>query len=145
MRRKRIVKSKSEVRNYILIFISWIVIASCYVAINLYGRDIRFLVLLAGALLALGLLTRNVLRNSIVQEYGSEKQYKIEMKDERNTIIREKAGSKTNEYMLYLGTVILFILIFIDVESWVIFLVGFFIFIQGILSIALYDYYASRN
>ena len=53
------------------------------------------------------------------------------MKDERNTLIREKAGSKTNEYMLYLNTVITFALGFMGVEFWMICLFGSLVLAQG--------------
>lgn len=137
-------KSNSQVRNYILVGISSGVIAGCYFVTNLYGSDIRVSILLAIALLVFGLSTNNILKLFGKESIEAKKQQKIEMKDERNTLIREKAGSKTNEYMLYLSTIIIFVLIFMDVEFWVICLVGFLNLVQGILSIILYDHYANR-
>ncbi|OEU40999.1 hypothetical protein BGV40_17575 [Methanosarcina sp. Ant1] len=138
-------KNDSQVRNYILVGISAGVIAGCYFVTNLYGRDIRVIILLAIALLTFGLSTNNILKLFVIKEsIEAKKQQKIEMNDERNTLIREKAGSKTNEYMLYLSTIIIFVLIFMDVEFWIICLVGFLTLVQGFLSIILYDYYSNR-
>jgi len=145
MRRKKMGKNDSQVRNYILVGISAGVIAGCYFVTNLYGRDIRVIILLAIALLTFGLSTNNILKLFVIKEsIEAKKQQKIEMNDERNTLIREKAGSKTNEYMLYLSTIIIFVLIFMDVEFWIICLVGFLTLVQGFLSIILYDYYSNR-
>ena len=84
------------------------------------------IILLAIALLIFGLSTNNILKLFVIKEsIEAKKQQKIEMNDERNTLIREKAWSKTNEYMLYLSTIIIFVLIFMDVEFWIICLVGF--------------------
>jgi uncharacterized membrane protein len=74
----------------------------------------------------------------------AKKQLEIEMKDERNTLIREKAGSKTNEYILYLNTFITIVLGFMSVEFKILCLFGSLILAQGILSISLYNYYANR-
>lgn len=138
-------ENNSQVRNYILVGISAGVIAGCYFVTNLYGRDIRVIILLAIALLTFGLSTNNILKLFVIKEsIEAKKQQKIEMNDERNTLIREKAGSKTNEYMLYLSTIIIFVLIFMDVEFWIICLVGFLTLVQGFLSIILYDYYSNR-
>jgi uncharacterized membrane protein len=145
MRRKKMGENNSQVRNYILVGISAGVIAGCYFVTNLYGRDIRVIILLAIALLTFGLSTNNILKLFVIKEsIEAKKQQKIEMNDERNTLIREKAGSKTNEYMLYLSTIIIFVLIFMDVEFWIICLVGFLTLVQGFLSIILYDYYSNR-
>jgi uncharacterized membrane protein len=145
MRRKKMGKNDSQVRNYILVGISAGVIAGCYFVTNLYGRDIRVIILLAIALLTFGLSTNNILKLFVIKEsIEVKKQQKIEMNDERNTLIREKAGFKTNEYMLYLSTIIIFVLIFMDVEFWIICLVGFLTLVQGFLSIILYDYYSNR-
>src|SRR5665647_1888083 len=107
MRRKKMGENNSQVRNYILVGISAGVIAGCYFVTNLYGRDIWVIILLAIALLTFGLSTNNILKLFVIKEsIEAKKQQKIEMNDERNTLIREKAGSKTNEYMLYLSTII---------------------------------------
>ena len=108
-------KINSQVKNYILVGISAGIIIGCLFAIKLYGRDIRVIIPLAIALLIFGHSVNNVLKLfAIKKSTKAEKQLEIEMKDERNTLIREKAGSKTNEYMLYLNTVIIFILGFMS-------------------------------
>ncbi|AKB36476.1 hypothetical protein MSSAC_1886 [Methanosarcina siciliae C2J] len=81
---------------------------------------------------------------AIKESIDAKKQLEIEMKDERNTLIREKAGSKTNQYMLYLNTAIILILGFKDVEFWMLGLFGFLILAQGVLSTGLYNYYDNR-
>ncbi|AKB81550.1 hypothetical protein MSBR3_0972 [Methanosarcina barkeri 3] len=139
------IKINSQVKNYILVGISAGIITGCLFAIKLYGRDIRIIIPLAIALLIFGHSVDNILKlfatkNSI----KVDKQLEIEIKDERNTLIREKAGSKTNEYMLYLNTVIVLILGFMGAEFWMLCLFGSLILAQGVLSVFLYNYYNNR-
>lgn len=61
-------KNDSQVRNYILVGISAGVIAGCYFVTNLYGRDIRVIILLAIALLTFGLSTNNILKLFVIKE-----------------------------------------------------------------------------
>lgn len=139
------IKINSQVKNYILVGISAGIIIGCLFAIKLYGRDIRVIIPLVIALLIFGHSVDNILKLFVIKESTEEKkQLEIEMKDERNTLIREKAGFKTNEYMLYLNTVIIFILGFMGAEFWVLCLFGSLIMAQGILSISLYNYYNNR-
>lgn len=92
----------------------------CLFAINSYGRDIRVIISLAIALLIFGRSIDNILKLFAIKEsIEAKKQLEIEMKDERNTLIREKVGSKTNEYVLYLNTVITIVLGFMSVEFWI--------------------------
>lgn len=139
------IKINSQVKNYILVGISAGIIVGCLFAIKLYSRDIRVIIPLVIALLIFGHSVDNILKLFVIKESTEEKkQLEIEMKDERNTLIREKAGFKTNEYMLYLNTVIIFILGFMGAEFWVLCLFGSLIMAQGILSISLYNYYNNR-
>lgn len=139
------IKINSQVKNYILVGINAGIIIGCLFAIKLYGRDIRVIIPLVIALLIFGHSVDNILKLFVIKESTEEKkQLEIEMKDERNTLIREKAGFKTNEYMLYLNTVIIFILGFMGAEFWVLCLFGSLIMAQGILSISLYNYYNNR-
>ncbi|MGB9928280.1 MAG: hypothetical protein ACPK85_07710 [Methanosarcina sp.] len=137
-------KSKNKARDYFLFWISLIVTAGSYFLSGLYGWNTPVIILLVFGLLILGFSIKNIVEAAILEEYGNKKQYQIEMKDERNTLIREKAGAKTNEYMLYLCTAILFVLIYLGVEFWVILLIGLLTTVHGILSIALYNYYANK-
>lgn len=135
----------SQVKNYILIGISAGIIVGCLFAIELYGRDTWIIISLATALLIFGSSVDNILKLFAIKESReAKKQLEIEMKDERNTLIREKAGSKTNQYMLYLNTAVILILGFKGVEFWMLCLFGLLILAQGVLSIGLYNYYDSR-
>ena len=139
------IKINSQVKNYILVGISAGIIIGCLFATKLYGRDIRVIIPLAISLLIFGHSVDNILKLFAIKDSTkAEKQLEIEMKDERNTLIREKAGSKTNEYMLYLNTVIIFILGFMGAEFWMLCLFGSLILAQGVLSICLYNYYDNR-
>lgn len=139
------IKINNQVKNYILVGISAGIITGCLFAIKLYGRDIRVIIPLALALLIFGRSVDNILKLFAIKESTEEKkQLEIEIKDERNTLIREKAGYKTNKYMLYLNTVIIFILGFIGAEFWILCLFGSLILAQGVLSISLYNYYNNR-
>lgn len=139
------IKINSQVRNYILVGISAGIIAGCLFAIKLYGRDTWVIISLAIALLIFGSSVDNILKLfSIKESIEAKKQLEIEMRDERNTLIREKAGSKTNQYMLYLNTAITLALGFMGVDFWMICLFGFLILAQGVLSIGLYNYYDNR-
>lgn len=139
------IKINNQVKNYILVGISAGIITGCLFAIKLYGRDIRVIIPLALALLIFGRSVDNILKLFAIKESTEEKkQLEIEIKDERNTLIREKAGYKTNKYMLYLNTAIIFILGFIGAEFWILCLFGSLILAQGVLSISLYNYYNNR-
>ena len=138
-------KNNSQVSDYILVGISSSVIMGCYVLTNLYGSDVRISILFATAILVLALSTNNILKLFVIKEsIKAKKLRKIEMEDERNVLIREKAVYKANEYMLFLSVIIIYVLIFMNVEFWVICLIGFLVLLQGILSIVLYDYYAKK-
>lgn len=138
-------KINSQVKNYILVGISAGIIIGCLFAIKLYGRDIRIIIPLAIALLIFGHSVDNILKLFATKSSTKvEKQLEIEIKDERNTLIREKAGSETSEYMLYLNTVIVFILGFMGAEFWMLCLFGSLILAQGVLSVFLYNYYDNR-
>lgn len=114
-------------------------------AIKLYGRDIRIIIPLAIALLIFGHSVDNILKLfATTSSTKVEKQLEIEIKDERNTLIREKAGSETSEYMLYLNTVIVFTLGFMGAEFWMLCLFGSLILAQRVLSVFLYNYYDNR-
>lgn len=139
------IQINGKVRNYILVGISAGIIVGCLFAVKLYGRDTWVIVSLTIALLMFGSSVDNILEHfSIKESIEAKKQLEIEMKDERNSFIREKAGSKTNLYMLYLNTAIALILSFMGVELWMICLFGFLILAQRILSISLYNYYDNR-
>lgn len=138
-------KINSQVKNYILVGINAGIITGCLFAIKLYGKDIGVIILLALALLIFGHSVDNILKLFATKNSTKvEKQLEIEIKDERNTLIREKAGSKTNEYMLYLNTVIVLILGFMGAEFWMLCLFGSLILAQGVLSVFLYNYYNNR-
>lgn len=142
---EKIIKINSQVKNYILVGISAGIIIGCLFAIKLYGRDIRIIIPLAIALLIFGHSVDNILKLFATKSSTKvEKQLEIEIKDERNTLIREKAGSETNEYTLYLNTVIVFILGFMGAEFWMFCLFGSLILAQGVLSVFLYNYYDNR-
>lgn len=142
---EKIIKINSQVKNYILVGISAGIIIGCLFAIKLYGRDIRIIIPLAIALLIFGHSVDNILKLFATKSSTKvEKQLEIEIKDERNTLIREKAGSETSEYMLYLNTVIVFILGFMGAEFWMLCLFGSLILAQGVLSVFLYNYYDNR-
>jgi len=139
------VKNNSQVRDYILVAVSSSVTMGCHVLTKYYGSDVRISILFAIAILVLALSTNNILKFFVIKEsIEAKKQRKIEMEDERNILIREKAVYKTNEYMLFLSVIIIYVLIFMNVEFWVICLIGFLVLVQGILSIVLYDYYAKK-
>ena len=139
------IRINGQTKNYILVGISSGIIVGCLFAIKLYGRDIRTVIPLTIALLIFGNSIDNILKHfSIKESLEAEKQLKIEMKDERNTLIREKAGSKTNEYMLYINTVITLTLGFMGTEFWMLCLFDSLILAQGILSIFFYRYYDNR-
>lgn len=138
-------KNNSQVRDYILVGISSSVIMGCYVLTKIYGSDVRISILFAIAILVFVLSTNNILKLFVINEsIEAKKQRKIEMDDERNILIREKAVYKTNEYMLFLNVIIIYVLSFMNVEFWVVCLIGFLVLVQGILSIVLYDYYAKK-
>jgi uncharacterized membrane protein YecN with MAPEG domain len=139
------VKKNSQVRDYVLVAISSSVTMGCYVLTKLYGSDVRVSILYAVAILIFVLSTNNILKLFVIDEsIEAKKQRKIEMDDERNILIREKAVYKTNEYMLFLSVIIIYVLSFMNVEFWVICLIGFLVLVQGILSIVLYEYYAKK-
>lgn len=138
-------KIKSQIRDYILVGLSTSIMMGCLVLIKLYGRNIGVIILLVAALLIFGNSTGNVLRGYALKDAAEEKKkIDIEIKDERNTFIREKAGAKTNYFMLHINSITILILAFMNAELWVVCLFGALIFVQGIISIFTYNYYVKR-
>lgn len=68
----------------------------------------------------------------------------IEMKDERNTLIRAKAGARVNSIMLYLLSIVAFVFIFLDLPLTIILVMWGLILTQGILLVTFYNYYSKR-
>lgn len=138
-------EKKSERKNNIIGGVSASIIVGSLILIKTQGSNIFFSIFLAIGIMLFGYSAGNVLKLFALKDAVEEKkQMEIDMKDERNTLIRDKAGAKTNYFMLVLNTVITLSLAFMDVEIWIMALFAVLIFAQGILSIMTYNYYAKR-
>lgn len=69
---------------------------------------------------------------------------KIEAKDERNTIIRDKAGAKTLSYLLFMILISLLVFSWLDVELDYVRLIWWIMLISGIIYFAYIYYYKKR-
>lgn len=138
-------KIKNEMKSYIIAGLSISAVTACVVLTKLYGRNIGTIILLVIFLLIFGKTADNILKGYALKDAPeAKKRAEIEQKDERNTFIREKAGARTNFIMLILNTCVIYFLIFMDAPLWVICLFGALTFLQGIIAVLTYNYYAKR-
>lgn len=138
-------KNNNQIRNYILVGLSSSIMMLCLILIKIYGNNLKLIIHLVIALMIFGNSTNNILKLFVLKDGIEEKkQMKIEQNDERNTLIRDKAGAKTNYIMLLINTAITFTLAFKDVNIWIICLFGSLIFIQGMISIFTQIYYSKK-
>lgn len=68
----------------------------------------------------------------------------IEVNDERNTIIRDKAGAKTNNLVMWLIFVVLLVFILLDVELYVTLTMAGVVLINGILNVVYINYFNKK-
>ncbi|WP_051280446.1 hypothetical protein [Anaerovorax odorimutans] len=86
--------------------------------------------------------TSEVLLKSKYPEVNEKKNR--EMRDERNMIIRQKAAEKTNYAMLLVYSFIIFTLLIMDVELYIMLLMAAAMAAHGGLSIFFYNYYEKK-
>ncbi|GEM_PF-662414 len=89
-----------------------------------------------------GLISMLLISKSKTEEIEHRKN--IEVNDERNVHIREKAGAKFNHIMVYVLTAFVLTLGFMNAEKLIIIMASALLLIQLILAIFLSDYYAKR-
>lgn len=98
--------------------------------------------------IALVILFSSILSISHVQithkkMLSEDKDYKIEVNDERNELIKEKTGNLSNIIMMYMLGIIT--VVFIVMEYYIpAIITGVILFIQPILLIAISNYYEKR-
>ncbi|WKV08571.1 DUF2178 domain-containing protein [Thermoanaerobacterium thermosaccharolyticum] len=82
---------------------------------------------------------------AVEKKYPDIKRHiEIEINDERNTIIRDKAGSKTNQIMNYLLLILTIIFNFMDVSLYVVLSMVALIITQGVLFIIFSNQYEQK-
>ena len=68
----------------------------------------------------------------------------IEVNDERNTIVRDKAGAKVNGILMIILAVITLVFVLLDVELYVSLTLAGLILLQGVLYTAYFSYFNNR-
>jgi len=130
-------------RNYILAGISAAVLVGSLVITKIYGRNVVIISLLAISLMVFGNSMSEIFKQLAIKG-TDQKELDIEEKDERNTLIREKAAAKTNYFMLTLLSLMTFILVFMNVELWIICLFASLIGAEAIILVLTNIYYSKK-
>ena len=73
-----------------------------------------------------------------------ERVKKIEVEDERNTLIRQKVGATTNHILVYIISAMLLVMSFMGESLAAVLLVSSLLVVQFILAVALTAYYSKR-
>lgn len=81
---------------------------------------------------------------SKVEDGKIRRRKNIEVNDERNVRIRDKAGAKSNHIMVYVITVFVLMLGFMNAPKLIIILAASLLVIQMVLAIFLSNYYAKK-
>lgn len=100
---------------------------------------------LGAAFFCLGL--GNFISKIIVKKIETEdiiRRKNIEVNDERNIRIREKAGAKTNQFMIYALSVLVLALGFMNAGIIIILMVSALLILQLIFSVYFSNYYSKR-
>lgn len=97
----------------------------------------------AASALSLGGLIQNIfVPKSVLQQQKQQKE--IEVNDERNIRIREKAGLVISRIMFYMIIVVLWVFVFMDVAMWIILLMTGILVVYIVMLIVLTNYYSKR-
>ena len=97
----------------------------------------------AGFALGIGSFFDEMLRSSAKRE-EIERVKKIEVEDERNTLIRQKVGATTNHILVYVISTMLLVMSFMGESLGPILLMASLLVVQFILAVALTAYYSKR-
>lgn len=97
----------------------------------------------AASALSLGGLAQNIfIPKSVLQQQKQQKE--IEVNDERNIRIREKAGLVISRIMFYMIIAVLWVFVFMDVDMWIILLMTGMLVMYIVMLIVLTNYYSKR-
>lgn len=96
----------------------------------------------ASALSLGGLIQHIFIPKSVLQQ--QKKQKRIEVNDERNIRIREKAGLVISRIMFYMIIFVLWVFVFMDVDMWIILLMTGMLVVYIVMLIVLTNYYSKR-
>ncbi len=137
-------KIKVKKNNYFLL----IILAVTYFILAKFifkGKDFIMLCFINLGSLTLFFSLRHIINSFVITKAENEdalRKKEIEMNDERNIRIREKAGSKINQLVIYLLNILIWILSFMDVNFIVILMVVFILIIEWVLFIILTKHYS---
>ena len=97
----------------------------------------------AASALSLGGLIQNIfVPKAVLKQQKQQKE--IEVNDERNIRIREKAGLVISRIMFYMIIVVLWVFVFMDVDMWIILLMTGMLVVYFVMLIVLTNYYSKR-
>lgn len=128
-----------------LILVTGIIVAAALLIAGgfLEGEVSAVLIGLGAALF--GLTVANCISFVAERKYPHLKRTKnIEVNDERNITIREKAGAKTNTLVMWVMFIVMLIMLILKVELYVILAMSGIVLLNGILNLVYTNYYSKR-
>lgn len=134
--------------NKKILYIIWALIGAAlfYIGVILPNKPVSGMCIgLGAAFFCLGI--GNFISKVIVSKIETEditRRKNIEVNDERNIRIREKAGAKTNQLMIYALSVLVLTLGFMNAGIIIILMVSAVLILQLIFSVYFSNYYAKR-
>lgn len=126
--------------------------AAIYVGGFVLDSDVQSIKLISGLCLGLGTVALGfgingvyrVLTYSKIEDEKIKRRKNIEVNDERNIRIRDKAGAKSNHIMVYVITVFVLALGFMDAPKMIIIMAACLLVVKLLLAIFLSNYYAKK-
>ncbi len=104
-----------------------------------------FSMVAAVGIVLLEITVTNLTEIFVYRKYPMEKKKKdIEFYDERNSAIRQKASEKTNQTMLFIYSFIIFTLLFMNADLYILLLMACAMGMHGVLSIIYFNYFEKR-
>ena len=125
---------KEQTKNWILFGVTILILAVSLISYKHSGNIIIPSIGIAIGILLFGRITEKSYNNRRYKKYPKEKvQMEIELKDERNITINDKASAQTNRVMLQLVSVAMLALAFMKVDLIYVIIPAIFIVIQCIV------------
>ncbi len=141
-----------QTNNKKMIYISLIILGAALVItavlLNIFRGD--ELKSLGGVCIGLGVVLITLPASQLYVQHAEKKhpdifrKKNIEVNDERNTVIRDKAGAKVNNIFIWLLFAAILVFILLDVELYITLVLAGLIVINGLINAFYFNYYNKR-
>lgn len=125
--------------NWILLGVSIVLLAVSLICYKHIGNIIIPSFGIAVGVILFGRSIQGLYNNRLYKKYPKEKQQtEIEINDERNITIKDKAGAKTNYFMLQLTSIAMLALAFMKVDLVYVIIPAAFITVEAVVYFIMY-------